>query len=502
MERAERDGKRWGVDDRHTKLSARVTWNLLGLGIPVLVALVAVPRLVAGMGTARFGVLTLAWALIGYFSVFDMGLGRALTRSISAQLAVGQHASLSRLITTATTLMTSLGVALATMLALAGPVLLTRWIRVPQTLQAEVTQTIIILAATVPCVLLSTAYRGIIEAFGRFDWSNEIRLPIGILNFLAPLAVLEYSSNLALIVSSLALSRILSWYAYRFASRRLVHVPLFAFRLDREWIRPLVVFSGWATISALIGPLMLYLDRFAIGTVASLSAVAYYATPYDILNRLGLIPSAVIDAIFPMMSSALVADRRAAGILHYHGMLAIVFFMTPPIAAAALYAEEGLSFWLGTTFAEQGAPVARWLALGVLFNAVARVALNTLYADGRASAVAKLHLLELLPYLFLLATLGMRFGIQGVAAAWTVRVLADMCALQLLSGHLFHGFTSLFANWALLATITAITVGGLLVSRPGVKPAILLVICISSISGLAWLYRRGYSRVFTAALRA
>jgi O-antigen/teichoic acid export membrane protein len=30
-----------------------------------------------------FGVLTLIWALIGYFSLFDMGVGRALTYELS-----------------------------------------------------------------------------------------------------------------------------------------------------------------------------------------------------------------------------------------------------------------------------------------------------------------------------------------------------------------------------------------------------------------------------------
>ena len=46
----------------------------------MLVALVAIPILVDGLGTARFGILTLAWMVVGYFSLFDLGLGRALTK--------------------------------------------------------------------------------------------------------------------------------------------------------------------------------------------------------------------------------------------------------------------------------------------------------------------------------------------------------------------------------------------------------------------------------------
>ena len=33
--------------------------------------MVAIPRLIEALGTARFGLLTLAWVVIGYFSLFD-----------------------------------------------------------------------------------------------------------------------------------------------------------------------------------------------------------------------------------------------------------------------------------------------------------------------------------------------------------------------------------------------------------------------------------------------
>ena len=35
------------------------------------------------LGTERFGMLSLAWVLVGYFSLFDLGLGRALTHAVA-----------------------------------------------------------------------------------------------------------------------------------------------------------------------------------------------------------------------------------------------------------------------------------------------------------------------------------------------------------------------------------------------------------------------------------
>jgi len=53
----------------------------------LLAALVAIPVTLRGLGTERFGALSLAWLLIGYLSLFDLGLGRALTKLAAERLA-------------------------------------------------------------------------------------------------------------------------------------------------------------------------------------------------------------------------------------------------------------------------------------------------------------------------------------------------------------------------------------------------------------------------------
>src|SRR4051794_17561211 len=64
-------------------------WNLVGQALPLAAALIAIPALVRILGAERFGVLTLIWGLVGYFSMFDLGIGRALTKVISERLAKG-----------------------------------------------------------------------------------------------------------------------------------------------------------------------------------------------------------------------------------------------------------------------------------------------------------------------------------------------------------------------------------------------------------------------------
>src|SRR5205807_1813821 len=55
-------------------LARNTVWNLVGSGAPMLVAVFCIPILIRGLGTDRFGVLTLAWALVGYDNLAVLGM--------------------------------------------------------------------------------------------------------------------------------------------------------------------------------------------------------------------------------------------------------------------------------------------------------------------------------------------------------------------------------------------------------------------------------------------
>src|SRR5258708_38264433 len=91
-------------------LTRNVLWNFAGQIAPLFAAVIAIPVLIRGMGTDRFGLLTLAWMVIGYFSLFDLGLGRALIKLVSEKLGEGRLAEIPKLVWTALALMALLGI--------------------------------------------------------------------------------------------------------------------------------------------------------------------------------------------------------------------------------------------------------------------------------------------------------------------------------------------------------------------------------------------------------
>lgn len=74
--------------------------NFIGQAVPLLVGMVTIPFIVRGLGTDCFGLLSLAWVILGYFAIFDLGLGRATTKFAAEALGKGDEEQIPRLIWT------------------------------------------------------------------------------------------------------------------------------------------------------------------------------------------------------------------------------------------------------------------------------------------------------------------------------------------------------------------------------------------------------------------
>ena len=72
-------------------LARNTLLNLIGQGLPLVVAVVTIPFIIHGLGIERFGLLSLAWVVLGYFAIFDLGLGLATTKFVGEALGKGEE---------------------------------------------------------------------------------------------------------------------------------------------------------------------------------------------------------------------------------------------------------------------------------------------------------------------------------------------------------------------------------------------------------------------------
>jgi O-antigen/teichoic acid export membrane protein len=456
-------------------LAKNTLWNLLGAGAPLLVAIFAIPKLISGMGTDRFGVLTLAWVVIGYFSLFDLGLGRALTKIASDKLGEDRAEEIPAIAWVALTLMLIMGGAASLILGFFSPWLVQDILKVPDELKKETVKAFYWLAASIPIVISTAGLRGLLEAYQRFGLLNAIRIPMGVFNFLAPLLVLPFSRSLYPVVVILLAGRLIGWFIHLLLCFQLIPAlrhPKISFR--RSTVAPLLEFGGWMTVTNIIGPMMVYFDRFLISAVLSVTAVAYYSTPYEMVSKLWICPGALMAVLFPAFATSLAQDRAHTARLFGQGVNYIFLILFPLSLLIVTLAPEGLTLWLGADFASHSSFVLRWLSVGLLINSLAFVPFGLVQGVGRPDLTAKLHMVELIFYLPALWWLIKIFGINGAAIAWVARAVVDTVWLFWLAAKLIPE-TSPYIRRNVVIMIIAIIimiVAGL-VSGQAVKIALL-----------------------------
>lgn len=405
--------------------------NIGGQAVPLAVGIVSLPLIIQGLGPDRFGILALVLAALGHIAVLDLGVGRALTRSVAERVARAP-AEIPSLLWTGVILQSALGLLGAGAVAALAPLTVERVLGVPVALRGEAEAAMRVLALAVPAITLSAPFRGFLEGTRRFDLLNAIAAPTGVGTYVFPLAGVLAGVSLPWIVASLVALRLLVLVLLAGASlatlpalrRTVAFAPAAASRL--------LTFGGWLTVSNLAAVVLTGADRFLIAALLPMAMVTYYSAPYDLVTRLWIVSSSVALAFFPAASALDPRrDREQLQILLAHTVRSLFLMLLPIALVLSALAPDVLTWWLGADFAVEGSTVLRLLAAGVLVNALAQAPHTILLASGRPDIPAKLHLLEAPLYCALAWWLIQSHGIAGAAAAWLVRATLDAALMFL-----------------------------------------------------------------------
>jgi O-antigen/teichoic acid export membrane protein len=86
------------IDTTPSESMARNTLlNLFGQLVPMMIGLVSIPLLIRHIGMERFGLLSLIWVVIGYFTFFDLGLGRAIIKLVAEKIGADDQAEIPKI---------------------------------------------------------------------------------------------------------------------------------------------------------------------------------------------------------------------------------------------------------------------------------------------------------------------------------------------------------------------------------------------------------------------
>jgi O-antigen/teichoic acid export membrane protein len=408
-------------------LKRNTLWNLAGTLLPLSGAVISIPFLLNRLGSEALGVLTLIWTLIGYLSLFDFGIGRALIYEISRMRATADKKEISTTLRTGLLLSAITGLfGMALVMLLAEP-LARNWLKIAEGLQDQAHAAFLIAAVAIVPTTLASAARGTLEAYGRFGESNVSRMVLGLFMFVAPaFSVIVHGPRLDLIAWYLISIRMISMVVLLIQVKSYWIVPAPIIRSER--VSALFQYGSWVTVSGIVGPIMVYGDRFFVSAAVGAEQLPIYALPQEGLQRLLMLPAALCGALLPMLASATSIDDVRK--LYAVNTRRVQVGMLLVCIAAAFLAYPFLSIWIDASFARAAFPIAAILIAGIWVNSIAQVPYSVLHARGFTKLTAQFHMFQLVFYIFALYYLTQLMGLAGAALAWTLRASLDYFQLR------------------------------------------------------------------------
>ncbi len=437
-------------------LRKNTIWNLIGSGSPLLAAAVCIPYTLKQLGAEGFGVLTLIWALIGYFNFFDFGAGRALTYEVS-RLQTAMLEALPEARRQAIHNILKAGLILTAVTGILGFLLIMGfayplahdWLKITPAWQHDTKLALQITALGVIPATLTSGMRGALEGLGQFKESNINKIFLGFCMFILPaLSIMLHGSSLWKITIYLVLARLVT---VAYGCFQLKHYLFVRDKLSAQLsslgsttqdlggiklqIRQLVSYGFWVTITGIVSPLMVYGDRFFVSALVGADKLSEYAIPQEGLMRLLMIPIAICGALMPVFAT--IAKRVDLQLSYSSNLRRMAKIMAGLCLFTLVATYPGFAWWISPEFAQKAFPITVVLVFGTFINGIAVVPYTLLHATGNTKTTALFHVFELFFYMALLVLLTKQFGLIGAAFAWVCRVSVDWLLLHFAAQRLF-----------------------------------------------------------------
>ena len=431
------------------QLARNSLYSGASMALPIIVSIATVPVYIATIGAERYGALAIAWVLLGYFGQLDFGIGRAVTQRISG-LADRQGAQAATIVWSALASVMVFGLAGGGAVSFGASYFFSGPFDTGDALRGELLASVWALALCNPLVSVYGVAAGALMGVERFRLVSAAGLIGNMALQIVPLitAMLAGPDLTYLILASLGARMLgLGIVAAGMARTFLAAHPV---RLAWDEVRQLTNFGVWIMVSAFVGPLMMFADRFVIGAYLGAAAVAAYTIPFQIAYRTQIFPAAVSQVLFPRFAaeSASASRQRCEQYAVFIGQI-----FAPVIAGLICLAGPLLHLWLGRHLDPRSVQIAQVLLAGIWINAIAQVPFSYVQARGNSRFTAMLHLCELPAYVLALAGLGSAFGLIGMAAAFSLRCLVDWIALSAKAGLLTGAVLSRLIGPAALVLI-------------------------------------------------
>lgn len=394
-------------------------YGFLDLTLSVVLAFVFTPILVYGIGIEQFGLWNVCNVILGFLSVFNLGLGDTIIRYVAEYHSKNDLEGVAGIIAAVSIL--SLGLALL----LAGPLFmlipaLAKLFPIESIPPDQIQRTLYItLWGFIPMMI-----KGVLIAVpkGLQDYKTAVLFGAATNFTTASLAVLilfEGGSVEEMVTGAVIISWVSCLFSIIIVVRKITEfgIPL-RLELQTKYVRKVLSFSVYTGLTSIGSAIFGVMDRVVVGIVLGLSAAGYYAIAIGVASKLPAIGGALTQSFFPAFSSWKV--KYNPGEILKRLMYSTLAISIPSVTLAILlivFSRPLLIYWLGEAIAEAVLSIFRILiAIYVIAPCVApsfQAASGLGYPWINTLSTLLMGIFTIL----LILILGPAFGLSGAALA-------------------------------------------------------------------------------------
>jgi len=394
-------------------------FNVAGWAVPVVISFLLMPYIVRSMGEDSYGILTLVWSVIGYFTFLDLGLGQAVTKFVAEHNGRGDVKAVNHIIGAAMLVSAVLGGAGGLCIAAMSDPLAYRWLKIPEALRPGATLAFRIGAIGFVVGMFHTMCRAIPKGLNRYDLTSGVTIGVASLTTGGTALVLYLGGGLTQVVLLNVAIPLLACLSYAWISRRVLPGLTVGFGTSLKPLRQMLNFGLFSILSRISYTVLGYFDRVLIAAVLGTSAVTFYVVPMMLVNKLARLALQVSNVIFPAVSELQGQQRtQAIGELYVAAMRVTMILSTAACIPLMVFGRRLLTLWMGPEFAASSGHVITFVTMSLYIDSLTNVPSFTVDGMGRpdVSGISSVCLTVLT--LALMVPLARARGIEGVALSF------------------------------------------------------------------------------------
>ncbi len=415
---------------KRTSLKKGALLNWLSLAVHFVATFVVTPIIIRTLGNAGFGTWALIQSFSGYYGLVNLGLGSALLRSITHDLATQRLDSLQTTVSTAVRFFALTG---------GGIVLLGAALCVPAAgffgvADAEVATfsvTLLLAAGSVVLDFFGSVTTSVVNACERFDLLNYLNIGRQLAQTGGTLLVLWIQpsiTGIAAVIFLVSLGALL--LGIGFTRRLLPEISLAKPGFDRGRLRELLAYGRSTVLLTVSNVVRLRLGNVIIAKFAGVAAVAGYSVAVSLVTNFSTVISSslgVLNARFTRLHAK--AEHAELAKLYRSALFASSAMACGLGTGMILFGEKFIHLWIGKTLPE-AVPVLQALVLAYILALAQSPGWNLMFALSKHHFMARIAAVESAANIALGVWLAARYGAVGFAWATAATMILTKVTVQ------------------------------------------------------------------------